>query len=145
MQKLNRYLSFELLFSLLFIIAFFLPWVDMGLVKIIGWDIPSLQKKMTQVTNFFSRNKSFIYQAYAVYLIPLFSILVMVFWLMLKQKLARVLITVTSVYTFALSIYLFYSVPKAGSGIYLLSGSSLLCLVYLFFIFRKKKEANIEA
>lgn len=143
MEKLNRYLSFELLFALLFIIAFFLPWVDLGLLKIIGWDIPSLQKKITKVSNFFSRDKAFVYQAYIVYLIPIFSILVIILWVTLKQKMARILLACTGTFTFALSIYLYFSVPKAGSGIYLLFVSSLLSIIYLYSIFRKKK-ATIE-
>lgn len=143
MEKLNRYLSFELLFALLFIIAFFLPWVDMGLLKIIGWDIPSWKKTITKFSNFVSRNKTSIYQAYIVYLIPVFSILVMTLWVTLKQKMARILLACTGIFTFALSIYLYFSVPKAGSGIYLLFVSSLLSIIYLYFIFRKKK-ATIE-
>ena len=60
MEKKNRYLSFELIFALLFIIAFFLPWLDKWGVKIVGWDVPDLQKKITKATNFikiFSKNK----------------------------------------------------------------------------------------
>ncbi len=86
MEKLNRYLSFELLFAILFVIAFSLPWLDMGMIKIVGWDIPDIQKKLTKVTNFFSKNKESVYTTYAVYLIPIFSIISGILWLSLKKR-----------------------------------------------------------
>lgn len=139
MDKLNRYISFELLFALLFIIAFSLPWLDMGLVKIVGWDIPDIQKKVTKVTNFFSRNKESVYITYVVYLIPLLSIFSAVSWLSLKKKSARVLLMIAGILAFVVSLNLFYKLPKYGSGVYLLCATSILSVVYLIIIFRKKK------
>ena len=140
MEKLNRYISFELLFCILFIIAFSLPWLDMGLVKIVGWDIPDIQKKLTKVTNFFSRNKESIYTTYVVYLIPLFSIITAILWISLKKKTARVLLFFTGILGFVVSLNLFYKLPKAGSGVYLLTGTSILTILYLIFVFRRKKD-----
>lgn len=139
MDKLNRYISFELLFALLFIIAFSLPWLDMGLVKIVGWDIPDIQKKVTKVTNFFSRNKESVYTTYIVYLVPLLSIFSAVSWLSLKKKSARVLLMIAGILAFVVSLNLFYKLPKYGSGVYLLCATSILSVVYLIIIFRKKK------
>ncbi|MDR1714944.1 MAG: hypothetical protein LBS20_03785 [Prevotella sp.] len=139
MDKLNRYISFELLFALLFIIAFSLPWLDMGLVKIVGWDIPDIQKKVTKVTNFFSRNKESVYTTYVVYLVPLLSIFSAVSWLSLKKKSARVLLMIAGILAFVVSLNLFYKLPKYGSGVYLLFATSILSVVYLIIIFRKKK------
>lgn len=139
MDKLNRYISFELLFALLFIIAFSLPWLDMGLVKIVGWDIPDIQKKVTKVTNFFSRNKDSVYTTYVVYLVPLLSIFSAVSWLSLKKKSARVLLMIAGILAFVVSLNLFYKLPKYGSGVYLLCATSILSVVYLIIIFRKKK------
>lgn len=140
MEKLNRYISFELLFCILFIIAFSLPWLDMGLVKIVGWDIPDIQKKLTKVTNFFSRNKESIYTTYVVYLIPLFSIITTILWISLKKKIARVLLFFTGILGFVVSLNLFYKLPKAGSGVYLLTGTSILTILYLIFVLRRKKD-----
>ncbi|EGK01861.1 hypothetical protein [Dysgonomonas gadei] len=139
MDKLNRYISFELLFALLFIIAFSLPWLDMGLVKIVGWDIPDIQKKVTKVTNFFSRNKESVYTTYVVYLVPLLSIFSAVLWLSLKKKSARILLMVAGILAFVVSLNLFYKLPKYGSGVYLLFATSILSVAYLIIIFRKKK------
>lgn len=139
MDKLNRYISFELLFALLFIIAFSLPWLDMGLVKIVGWDIPDIQKKVTKVTNFFSRNKESVYTTYVVYLVPLLSILSAVLWLSLKKKSARILLMVAGILAFVVSLNLFYKLPKYGSGVYLLFATSILSVAYLTIVFRKKK------
>ena len=140
MEKLNRYISFELLFCILFIIAFSLPWLDMGLVKIVGWDIPDIQKKLTKVTNFFSRNKESIYTTYVVYLIPSFSIITAILWISLKKKTARVLLFFTGILGFVVSLNLFYKLPKAGSGVYLLTGTSILTILYLIFVLRRKKD-----
>ncbi|MFV0310061.1 MAG: hypothetical protein ACK5KN_00245 [Dysgonomonas sp.] len=143
MDKLNRYISFELLFALLFIIAFSLPWLDMGLVKIVGWDIPDIQKKVTKVTNFFSRNKESVYITYVVYLVPLLSIFSAVSWLSLKKKSARVLLMIAGILAFVVSLNLFYKLPKYGSGVYLLCATSILSVVYLIIIFRKKKVKSV--
>lgn len=142
MEKLNRYISFELLFCILFIIAFSLPWLDMGLVKIVGWDIPDIQKKLTKVTNFFSRNKESVYTTYVVYLVPLFSIIAAILWVCLKQKASKILLLITGILGFIISLNLFYKLPKAGSGVYLLAGTSIFTIIYLIFALRKKTNKS---
>lgn len=149
MDKLNRYISFELLLALLIIIAFFLPWIDAGLVKVVGWDIPRTQKSVTKVTNFFSKNKESIYQTYAIFLVPAFSLLSMIFWIYMKQTISRVILFISGLFGFILSIYLFFNLPKIGNGVYLLCISSLISIIYLFFSFKSMKkvdntEENIE-
>lgn len=146
MEKKNRYLSFELLFALLFIIAFFLPWLDKWGIKIVGWDIPDLQKKLTRAGNFFkffSKNKDWIYSTHVVYLVPLLSVVVIGFWLMLKKKTARFFLLITGIFAFVVSLNLFYKLPGAGSGVYLLCATSILSVVYLI-VSRKKKEQQTE-
>lgn len=148
MEKQNRFLSFELLLALLFIIAFFLPWLDWGIMKVVGWDIPELQKKMTKVTNFFkffSKNKDWIYTTHVVYVIPLLSIVVMAFWMMLKKKTARVFLMTTGIFAFVVCLNLFYKLPKAGSGVYLLTACSVVSIVYLIIVFCRKKKKEPEA
>jgi len=147
MEKQNRFLSFELLLALLFIIAFFLPWLDWGMLKVTGWDIPDLQKKMTRVTNFFkffSKNKDWIYSTHVVYIIPVLSLIVMAFWLMLKPKVARVFLMITGIFGFVVSLNLFYKLPKAGSGVYLLTAASIVSIIYLIIVFRRKKKTEPE-
>ncbi|WP_236264230.1 hypothetical protein [Dysgonomonas sp. Marseille-P4677] len=112
----------------------------MGLVKIVGWDIPDIQKKLTKVTNFFSRNKESVYTTYAVYLIPLFSIIIAILWISLKKRTARVLLFITGILGFVVSLNLFYKLPKAGSGVYLLTATSILTILYLLIALRKKKD-----
>lgn len=140
MEKINRYISFEILFAILFIIAFFLPWLDWGMIKIVGWDIPDIQKKITKVSNFFSRNKESVYTTYIVYLIPILSLIVFSTWLALKKKTARALLMTTGILAFIVSLNLFYKLPKAGSGVYLLCGTSILSIVYLIFIYRRNRK-----
>lgn len=147
MEKQNRFISFEILLAILFIIAFFLPWLDMWGIKIVGWDIPDLQKKMTRVTNFFkffSKNKDWIYSTHVVYLIPAFSALVMLFWFFLKKKASRVLLMITGIFSFVVVLNLFYKLPKAGSGVYLLAATSVVTIVYLIIVFCRKKKIEEE-
>ncbi|MBD8389081.1 hypothetical protein [Dysgonomonas sp. BGC7] len=144
MEKINRYISFEILFAILFIIAFFLPWLDWGMIKIVGWDIPDIQKKITKVSNFFSRNKESVYTTYIVYLIPILSLIVFSTWLALKKKTARALLMTTGILAFIVSLNLFYKLPKAGSGVYLLCGTSILSIVYLIFIYRRNRKKKEE-
>jgi hypothetical protein len=146
MEKKDRYLSFELVFALLFIIAFFLPWLDKYGVKVVGWDIPDLQKKIIRVSNFFkffSKNKDWIYSTHVVYLVPFLSVAVIGFRLMLKKRTARFFLLMTGIFAFVVSLNLFYKLPGAGSGVYLLCGTSVLSIIYLI-VSRRKKEEQTE-
>lgn len=143
MNKINRFFSVEVVLALLLIIAYFLPWADLGVVKFTGWEIPKLQKTMTQVTNFFSRNKSSVYTAYAIFLIPILSTLVIASWIMLKRQISRVLLFITSLIGIPLSVYLFFNLPKHGStGMYLLGLSSLISVIYFVQLRKKKNRAD---
>ncbi|MDR2954590.1 MAG: hypothetical protein LBV43_05875 [Prevotella sp.] len=147
MKKHNRFLSFELLLALLFIIAFFLPWLDWGMIKVVGWDIPDLQKKLTRVTNFlkfFSKNKDWIYSTHVVYLIPALSVVVMALWLMIRPKLSRIFLLITGVFSLIVAFNLFYKLPKAGSGVYLLCACAVVSIVYCIYAFRRKKKVESE-
>lgn len=146
MRKSYRFLSFELLLATLLIVAFCLPWLDMWGVKVVGWDIPDLQKKMTKVTNFFkffSKNKEWIYSTHVVYLIPLLSSLVILTWLFLKKKTSRILLLIAGIFSVVVVINLFMKLPKAGSGVYLLAITSLISIIYSFIVLRKKKEERV--
>lgn len=147
MNKNNRFLSLELLLAILLIVAFFLPWLDMWGVRVVGWDIPDLQKKMTKVTNFFkffSKNKEWIYSTHVVYLIPILSSLVIVTWLFLKKKVSRVLLLITGLFSIVVVVNLFMKLPKAGNGVYLLAVVSTLSTIYSITVLRKKKKV-VEA
>ncbi len=118
-----------------------------GLVKVVGWDIPDIQKKMTKVTNFFkffSKNKESVYTTYIIYLIPLFSFIVMSLWLLAKPRIARILLMVTGFFALIVSFNLFYKLPKIGSGVYLLCGASVVTIVYLIIIFRRNKKRKAQ-
>lgn len=143
MSKRNRFLSLELLLAILFIAAFFLPWLDMWGVKVVGWDIPDLQKKMTKVTNFFkffSKNKEWIYSTHIVYIIPILSSLVILTWLFLRKKVSQVLLLITGVFSVVVVVNLFMKLPKAGNGVYLLAVTSVLAVIYSIIVLRRKKE-----
>lgn len=142
MNKINRFVSIEIILALLIIIAFFLPWIDLGIIKMTGWEIPNLQKKITQVGNFFSRNKSSIYTSYAIFFLPLLSAGIIALWILAKEKLAQILLFINGILGTTLSVYLFFSLPKRGStGIYLLFLASLLAVIYAVFLYRKKRKA----
>lgn len=143
MNKINRFISIEVILALLIIVAYFLPWIDFGIVKQIGWEIPKLQKKITQASNLFSRNKSFIYTSYAILLLPLISVIIIALWGMLKHKAARALLFISGILGTALAIYLFFSLPKHGSsGVYLLFLASSLSAIYCIII--RKRERRIK-
>lgn len=145
MGKHHRIFSFELLIAILLIVAFFLPWLDWKMVKVDGWDIPELQKKLTQVGNFFkffSKNKDWVYSTHIVYLIPFFSIIVICLWLAVRPKLARTLLFITSIFSLIVSVNLFYKLPKVGNGVYLLCGTSAVAVIYLLYVFRQKKKTK---
>jgi len=143
MGRLNRYISFEMILAALLIAAFFLPWLDWGPIKKIGWDIPDFQKTITKTTNFFkffSKNKEWEYTTHVVFAIPGLSVLVCLLWIWAKRKAARVFLLITGIVGFIVSLNLFYKLPKAGSGVYLLCGASVAAVVYCIFILRRKKK-----
>jgi O-antigen/teichoic acid export membrane protein len=130
-------------FAILLIVAFFLPWLDWGLLKKTGWDIPGFQQGMTKTTNFikfFSKNKESEYTAYVVFSIPFLSVIVCLLWIWLKQKAARFFLLITGILGIAISINLFYKLPKAGSGVYLLCVVSVLSVIYCILMLRKRKK-----
>ena len=71
---------------------------------------------------------------------PLFSVITIGFWIMLRQKTAMVLLLIPSIFAFIVSLNLFYKLPGAGSGVYLLCAASILSIIYLVVVFRSKKE-----
>lgn len=134
-----------MIFAILLIVAFFLPWLDWGPLKKTGWDIPGFQQGVTKVTNFvkfFSKNKESEYTAYVVFSIPFLSVIVCLLWIWLKQKAARVFLLITGILGFAISLNLFYKLPKAGSGVYLLCGVSALSVLYCILMLRKRKKTD---
>ncbi len=143
MNKLNRYFSIELVFAILLIVAFFLPWLDWGLLRKTGWDIPGFQQGVTKTTNFinfFSKNKESEYTAYVVFSIPFLSVIICLLWMWMKEKAARIFLLITGVIGVAVSINLFYKLPKAESGVYLLCAVSALSVIYCTLILRKRKK-----
>lgn len=143
MNKINRFVSIEIILALLIIIAYFLPWIDLGIVKQTGWEIPRLQKTVTQVGNFFSRNKSSVYTTYAIFAIPALSAMVIALWIIVKPRIARAILFLTGIFGTILPIYLYFNLPKHGStGVYLLFAASLLSVVYLYFTFRRKRKVQ---
>ena len=143
MHKLNRYISIEMVFAILLIVSFFLPWLDLGLLKKTGWDIPGFQQGVTKTTNFikfFSKNKESEYTAYVIFSIPFLSVVVCLLWIWLKQKAARFFLLIAGILGIAISLNLFYKLPKAGSGVYLLCAVSALSVIYCILMLRKRKN-----
>lgn len=147
MNKITRFLSIELVLTLLILLAFSLPWLDMGFVlKMNGWQIPELKTKITKVANFFSSNKSFLYTTHAVYIIPILSIGATLFAAYAKPKTGRMVMAIACIFASIISIMLKLQLPKAGTGVYLLGAVGLIGLAYvaLAFYFGKKKEVAID-
>lgn len=60
------------LFSIILVVAFFLPWVDFSFITFSGYELP---KAIHQLSTIGGGGSSLIFLVYLVYLIPIFSIL----------------------------------------------------------------------
>jgi hypothetical protein len=63
------------------VVAFFLPWADLGFASVSGYSLPNLVNSMAQLGQAFSDNSeaSTNYSIYIVYLVPLLGILILLF------------------------------------------------------------------
>lgn len=142
MNKKNRFVSIELLLAILIIVAFFLPWIDAGIVKFTGWEIPNMNRKITNITNtlnIFSKKKDWADQGYVLFIMPFLSSLVIGCWIMMKPKIAQSILLLNGFVGVVFGIYMFFTLPKVGSGVYMLLIVALLSLVYSFIVLKKKR------
>ena len=51
-------LTIEFFASLILVVSFFLPWIDLTFIKLSGFDIPSSFDKLENITNSFNENSS---------------------------------------------------------------------------------------
>lgn len=146
MEKLKRFVSIEIVLALLIIICYFLPWVDFGIFKITGWEIPTMKliKIMNKVGDLFSKEQTNPYQYHVIYIIPLLSILSAIFWVLLKKKISRILLCIDGIVGAALSIYFFITMSHIGKGIYLLLVFSIISIVYTIFQFKRTQKSTLE-
>lgn len=141
MSKINRFISVEIVLAILFVVVYFLPWYDWGILNYSGWGISGVQEKLVRWSNFFSRNKSFVYTHYIIYLIPIFSVLTIALWLWGKKNLARLVLILNSVFGILLFLYLLVNLSgKTGIGVYFLCAISVITLFYLFYIRKKIRQ-----
>lgn len=146
MEKLKRFISAEIVLALLMIICYFLPWVDFGIFKITGWEIPTMKliKIMDKVGDLFSKQQSNPYKYHVIYIIPSLSILSALFWILVKKKVSRILLFINGIVGIGLSLYFFITMSNIGKGIYLLLLISIISVVYTIFQLKKSKKDIIE-
>jgi hypothetical protein len=62
------------------VLAFFLPWLDLGFISFSGYSLPNLANSMGSIAQSFDENtQSSNYGVYLVYLVPLLACLVLLF------------------------------------------------------------------
>lgn len=154
----RRFLAFfriETIIILLVFVAFSLLWIKWGKLSVYGWDLPSLYKKTTKISNtvlFFSKKES-PHLAYFVYIVPALAAVSFLFLMNLKFRTANLFLFLTCAIGFALSLYMYnymltskiFKFVNTGAGIHLLCAVSFIGIFYsLAQCFRKKKNKNDE-
>ena len=122
--------KWENIFSLILFISFFLPWVDLGIVSIPGYEIVSVGQGLSDLARSFGNEKASLPPAiYLVYLIPLLSLIIM--YMSYKEKKSKLLSVFTG--TFIILAFFFYllaggELGYVGIGVYLtlISGVGLI-------------------
>jgi hypothetical protein len=57
---------------------------------------------------------------------------------------ARFFLVASSISAFLVSLNLFYKLPKAGSGVYLLCGASVVVVVYCFLCSGERRKKKMK-
>lgn len=153
-MQTKKSIVIQFVFVAIFIVAFFMTWVKIGMFSVTGIDVPQLNTKLTKVSNLkyilTPSKKESTQIGYFLYLVPAFSILAGVIIITVrKMNLSKYLLFVTAILGVFFAIYVDISVIKSlkfsniGTGSHLLLLSSLAYIV-LFFTPLMKKSKDVE-
>ena len=152
-SKYTSLLRFETIIIIFILVAFSLTWISWGKLIVTGWDLPSLYKKTTKISNtimFFSKKDS-PHLAYVFYIVPLLGLASATFLFKRKYRTANSILLLTSFFGVFVSIYMYvyfisskmFKLSNAGEGIHLLLLVSTIGLIWSFvYCTRKKKIIN---
>lgn len=146
---------FEWLVIIFIVAAFLLPWISWGKIVYTGFDIPFIYKKTTKISNtvlFFLKKES-VYLAFYIYLVPVLSILAALFIYKKKIQTANVFLLLSSLFGFALSLYMYYyllssklfKLSHSGVGLHILCVVSFIGIIYTARqAFKKKSRIQLH-
>lgn len=147
---MRKKFRFEWLLVLFIIISFLLPWISWGKLLYTGFDIPFIYKKTTKISNtvLFFMKKDSVYLAFYIYLVPVLSVLSALFLMKSRIKTSNLFLFLSSLFGFALSMYMYYylmnsklfKLSHAGVGLHLLCVVSFIGVFYSAIILCKKKK-----
>ena len=137
----NFFKKGENVFSLLLLVSFFLPWVDMGIASLPGYKVVSVGQGLTDLAKTFGNNDFSTTYLYSLYLIPFLALLIM--YMSYKGETPKLLsITTGSLIIFGFIVFLLSGGGFAylGIGVYLtlLSGFGLILSALNIVDFEKK-------
>lgn len=150
-SKYTSLFRFETIIVIFILVAFSLTWISWGKLVVTGWDLPSLYKKTTKISNtimFFAKKDS-PHLAYVFYIVPLLSLLSAIFLFKMKYRTANFILLLTSALGIFVSIYMYiyfitskmFKLSNAGGGIHLLLLVSIIGLLWSFIYCSRKKKA----
>ncbi len=152
-SKYASLLRFETIIIILILVAFSLTWISRGKLVVSGWDLPSLYKKSTDISNaimFFAKKDS-PRLAYVFYIVPILGLLSAWFLYNMKYRTANLILLLASFLGIFVSIYMYnyfinskiFKLINAGAGIHLLLIVSIIGIIWSFiYAFKKKKILN---
>lgn len=153
-SKYTSLLRFETIIIIFILVAFSLTWISWGKLIVTGWDLPSLYKKTTKISNtimFFAKKDS-PHLAYVFYIVPLLSLISGIFLFKMRYRTANLILLLTSILGIFVSIYMYiyfisskmFKLSNAGGGIHLLLLVSSIGLTWSFtYCIKKKKNKDI--
>lgn len=152
-SKYTSLLRFETIIIILILIAFSLTWISWGKLIVTGWNLPSLYKKSTNISNtimFFAKKDS-PHLAYVFYIVPLLSLISGIFLFKMRYRTANLILLLTSALGIFVSIYMYvyfitskiFKLSNAGGGIHLLLLVSIIGLMWSF-VYSIRKKKNID-
>lgn len=150
-SKYTSLLRLETIIILFILIAFSLTWISWGKLIVTGWNLPSLYKKSTQISNtimFFAKKDS-PHLAYVFYIVPLLGLLSGIFLFKMKYRTANFILILTSALGIFVSLYMYvyfisskmFKLSNAGNGIHLLLFVSIVGLLWSFVYCSRKKKS----
>ncbi|MBD8347509.1 hypothetical protein [Dysgonomonas sp. HGC4] len=153
-SKYTSLLRFETIIIIFILVAFSLTWISWGKLIVTGWDLPSLYKKTTKISNtimFFSKKDS-PHLAYVFYIVPLLGLLSATFLFKIKYRTANFILLFTSALGIFVSLYMYvyfisskmFKLKNAGGGIHLLLFVSIIGLIWSFIYCSRKKKGVSE-
>lgn len=149
-SKYTSLFRFETIIIIFILVAFSLTWISWGKLIVTGWDLPSLYKKTTKISNtmiFFAKKDS-PHLAYVFYIVPLLGLLSAIFLFKMKYLTANFVLLLTSALGIFVAFYMYYyflsskmfKLSNAGGGIHLLLLVSIIGLFWSFVYCSRKKK-----